>query len=160
MSISYKYEKITQKYMLYNYLEKFVVPNEKLLSKRIEIIHFDGTFKYKFMKGLNYNVLFFCTLSIINKIIPMGFIISFNNSNEEWEILWKGIKNYYKNYLKKGIFSPFFISDLGSGELKFIRENIPNKFHKYCWFHMEEIFSKYINLKVPESQQEQIWEII
>lgn len=53
------------------YLSIIVLPDEHL-KKDIEVVYFDGTFKTKYLRGLNVPILYFCTLNKNNDIIPLG----------------------------------------------------------------------------------------
>jgi hypothetical protein len=83
--------------------------------------YLDGTFKSKFFRGSHYNLLVFATcLPKSLRTILVTFTVSFKNTGNVYNELWKKIiRVLIKHKIKANFCS--LISDMGSGELKFIK---------------------------------------
>jgi uncharacterized protein YneF (UPF0154 family) len=98
--------------------------------------YLDGTFKSKFFRGSHYNLLVFATcLPKSLRTIPVAFTVSFKNTGNVYNELWKKIiRVLIKHKIKANFCS--LISDMGSGELKFIKNASKIFRHVFCWFHV------------------------
>lgn len=117
-------------------LSMFVKHNEFKNIKRIFQFYLDGTFKTRWWRGSHYNVLVFAiNLPRSLRTIPLAITISFKNTGDVWIEMWNRIIRLLERLnIRTGLCS--LISDMGSGELRFVR-SIDNFYkHVFCWFHV------------------------
>jgi hypothetical protein len=138
-------------------LSMFVKHDELKRIKSIFQFYLYGTFKTRWWRGSHYNILVFAlNLPGSLRTIPLAITISFKNTGDVWLEMWNRIIQLLRKLdVRTGLCS--LISEMGSGELKFVRSIQKFYKHVFCWFHvMNKAFIPKLKSLYPRFRRDEV----